>query len=157
LHFPAAALAGFSIAATRVLCALVILMAGVLKLTSAGSPAPAGDALVDLVAVSAPFLAIAEIAIALLLLCPHLGARRCAAWGAAILVGSGCLYLVWLRVVGIPMAKCGCFGSAVQLGLGNHMLLNGVLLGLLISYLAWSSPGSESWFAKARGSGGRAT
>lgn len=128
--------AEFLLCATRIPCAAVLAFAGALKLAAPGTMPPVDNALVRLVHHASPVLAILEFLLAALLVLPNAARQRLAALGAATLVGVGCLYLVWLRVIGLSELQCGCFGGAVRLSLANHLLLNGVLLGLLTTLLA---------------------
>jgi hypothetical protein len=90
-------------------------------------------ALVHAILIASPWIAIMEVAIGIGLLLPARRWRRLTATIAAFLVGGGCVVLIWLRLVGVPSASCGCFGDAFQLDLADHMLLNGAMLGLLVA------------------------
>ncbi len=114
-------------------CAMLLLVgAGIAKIASPTSPeldAATGSRISIAIGRAMPVVGGLEILIGVLCVVPL--TRRVAARIATaffVLVGA---YLVWLRMHGVNVHRCGCFGTSISVGLAWHTLIVGI--GLLAS------------------------
>jgi hypothetical protein len=121
--------------AGRVAVALVLGATGLMKLFwPDDAPVGDGSAAADVIGVVSrlsPAIGALEIALAVGLIWASQKWQQRAALCACLMLAVGVCLLLWLRYLGGPATRCGCFGRVIQLDLGRHLLLNGALLALL--------------------------
>lgn len=121
--------------AGRLAVALVLGATGLMKLlwpdTAPDADGSAAAVVVGVVSRLSPAIGALEIVLAVVLIWASQKWQQRVALGACLMLAGGVCLLLWIRYLGGPATRCGCFGRVIQLDLGRHLLLNGALLALL--------------------------